>query len=122
MIGSGTSTIESSTIANNHVSGGIPGGVECADPDCNELNWLTLPSPGGGIMIEDGAQLTARNTTFAQNSAEMGGGIKISSGEVTLKHSTVAGNSATEAGGGINNQETLNLITSIVADSVGGAA
>ena len=104
--GPATMTINNSTISGN--SGDIGGGIS------NNGNT------GGS------ATLTVTNSTISGNSAILGGGIYNSGGAggsvtLTVTNSTISGNSADISGGGIfNDGGTLNLNSSIVANSAGG--
>jgi hypothetical protein len=105
--GPATMTINNSTISGN--SGGIGGGI------------YNNGNTGGS------ATLTVTNSTISGNSASfLGGGIYNSGGAggsatLTVTNSTISGNSADISGGGIfNDGGTLNLNSSIVANSAGG--
>jgi hypothetical protein len=72
---------------------------------------------GGGLA--NGAMLTLRNSTIADNTADVGGGIYNSPfGHLTIDHSTVRNNTARE-GGGVDNwaSGTLTVVASSFQDN-----
>jgi hypothetical protein len=75
---------------------------------------------GGGVF--NGSMLTVTNSTFSSNNANnyYGGGIINYYGTVTLINSTLSNNSATYYGGGIENDGTLTVTNSIIANSLQG--
>ncbi|MEO8392801.1 MAG: S8 family serine peptidase, partial [Chloroflexota bacterium] len=75
---------------------------------------------GGGIYNYGTSTLIITNTTVAGNSAVTnGGGLYTSLGTTSVINSTISGNSAS-SGGGINNESTLTLDNTIVANSTSG--
>jgi hypothetical protein len=102
--GSGTVTIEASTISGNSASGDIYG-VACA----------------GGIFNGSGTVILSASTVSG-NSAMWAGGIYNGSGRVSLTNSTIAGNQTSASGGGIyDDSGTVTLATSIVAGNSAAA-
>jgi hypothetical protein len=69
---------------------------------------------GPGILVENGATATIRNSTISDG---VGGGGLVVLGTASLVNSTVALNS----GGGIDNKGTLNLTNTIVAGNLGSS-
>lgn len=92
----GTMTIEKSTFSSNH--GDYGGAI---------YNWGTIE---------------VINSTFSGNTAENLGGAINNEGTLTVTNSTFSGNSGSN-GAGINNGtgDTLNLINTIIANSVSGS-
>lgn len=81
-------------------------------------NWAS--SYGGGIYNRSNSMITARNSIFADNSADHGGGIYNTSGTVTITHSSFLSNLAI-SGGGINNNSYSSYLTlgnSTLSDNV----
>lgn len=117
-------TIDNSTISNNHADyygGGI-------------FNYGTLTLigstlsgnsaySGGGILSQGSFSLI--NSTISGNSAAAtltgsGGGIRNKGGPSTITNTTITGNSA-PGGGGIENEGTLTLKNTLLANNVTGA-
>ena len=68
---------------------------------------------GGGIYIHSGGQLTARNITLADSTAQLGGGIH-NEGMLTLMNSVIIGNRAPLNGGAISNGGSTSLISATI--------
>ncbi|HWD91198.1 MAG TPA: right-handed parallel beta-helix repeat-containing protein [Verrucomicrobiae bacterium] len=127
---SGPLTLSNSVgIDASHLAGGIlidPGGasrvLEISSNTIVTLDSLVITNgnvsdTGGGILVDDGVNLTITNCTVAGNSAGDGGGIFIfSNSTVAINNSTFNGNSATN-GGAIDSDttSTLTLNNSTVA-------
>ncbi|MCX6031797.1 MAG: CSLREA domain-containing protein, partial [Chloroflexi bacterium] len=144
--GSGTVTIENSTIRNNnagtgHGGGGGGGGGVYNDSGNTIIRDSTLSSnasgdgvssgdgDGGGIFLYGGS-MTIQNSTLNGNTAVTGasggngGGIYASDSTVTIQNSTLSGNTAaTDQGGGgllVTSSATAYLIHSTVTGNAGG--
>ena len=102
---------------------------------------------GGGLAIQDGAELTALNTTVSGNNSSLWGGGIYNTGTLTLMNSTLTGNTATsgygsglanyygtatlvnvtvagneaKTGGGISNDGTMTLLNTTIADNSGNS-
>ena len=67
---------------------------------------------GGGIIVDQNANLTLTNCIVAGNSADsLGGGIYTTNSTVTIINSTLSGNSSGTAGGGIANDGSVLVVT-----------
>jgi len=75
---------------------------------------------GGGIYIEQGAELNVINVEVTNNSASIAGGGIFNGGTLTLTNSIVSGNRSTSHSGGIFNAGTLTLIGSTVSGNQSG--
>jgi hypothetical protein len=91
----GSTTLINSTLADNQSTGGV----------------------GGGVDVEAIANLTATNTTIADNSATAGGGIDVAvGGEAVINNTIVAGNTvvhtstASDVAGSLDPSSGYNLI------------
>ena len=73
---------------------------------------------GGTIINWGGGELNITNSTFSGNSADRGGAID-SGGELNITNSTFSGNSA-DWGGAIDSGGELNITNSIIAGNKGG--
>src|SRR5262249_17268062 len=73
---------------------------------------------GGGALHNEIGTVLLTNCTLAGNSAEgPGGGLHIEIGDTTLVNCTLSDNSASAGGGIFNEQATVTLINTIVANS-----
>ena len=74
---------------------------------------------GGGIMIQnEHAEVTLKNSTVTNNSAEFGSGIYVDAGTLTIERSTISGNTAAHSGGGLYNWKgTLTLDNSTLSSN-----
>jgi hypothetical protein len=126
--GSGTITIDASSLKSLAISGGgkvqvfvIDSGVNA---DFNKLiieNGSTgtgnIASDAGGGIANSGF-LTVTNSTITDNFAATGGGIaNLASGTMTLRHSTVIENSASTGDGGIANAGTMTVLNSTITQN-----
>ncbi len=121
-INSGTSTITNSTFSQNEGKWG--GGIHnnSAVIISNTTFVQNTATWGGGIfnMIESAATIT--NSSFYKNSVGSGWGGGILNGidaTMTLTNSTLSSNISTFIGGGLNNDGTLNISNTIIANSTG---
>ena len=129
-ISAGQVTFDSLTIADGNVQ----------TSDCGSSSDLC----GGGMMLQNGSEnVTVKNSTFRDNSANFGGGIYnegtlmlanttfsgnsahyggglVNVSNLTSTNSTFSGNSGTNNGGGINNGGTLHLFNTLIANSPSG--
>ncbi|MEN9564194.1 MAG: hypothetical protein RIR73_2438, partial [Chloroflexota bacterium] len=115
-------TITNSNISNNaaDTGGGIYNLSSTLAVTNSTISSNSAPSGGGGIYSAGGSA-TVTNSTLSSNSASSGNGggiLNISgTGTMTLLNTTLSGNS----GGGItNNDSTLNLTNTIIANSTSG--
>lgn len=116
----GVMTISESTFANNAAVNGDGGGIESRGTMIISNSTFANNSAefgGGGVRNFAGGTMTIRNSTFSNDAANFGGGIE-NDGTVTLSNSTIANNtSANFVDGGIENAGTFNIAQSIVANN-----
>ncbi len=94
----GTLTLTNSTVSGNSATAGAGGGID------NIFGTVSL-----------------FNSTVSGNSADFGRGGGINNfGTLTLTHSTVSGNSASEGGGIFNDEATVDIADSLLANSASG--
>ncbi len=125
-VGESTVMVENSTISNNSAS--LRGGGFGAEYGPTVIvNNSTISnntgSSGGGVAGADATtSITLNNTTVSNNSARFnGGGINNFRAQTALNHSTVANNTAGNGAGIYTATNTVSLMNSIVASSVGSA-
>ena len=120
--GSGTVTIERSSITGNSTTstlGGLGGGIavrstgfavhEIVESDISGNTTTALNARGGGLFVDaDGSVLAVRRSTIANNTTAAGGGgadvVGSNYGHVIFERSTISGNVATgsyASGGGV---------------------
>ncbi|MEM7801434.1 MAG: choice-of-anchor D domain-containing protein [Chloroflexota bacterium] len=112
------------TIENNQALR-LGGGIFIFDAATAEISNTTIYSntgDEGGAIFNDGA-MTLNNVTISGNTAETGGGIKTGLlSNTTLNNVTITENEATVTGaGGIDNDNTLNMTNTLIANSITGA-
>jgi hypothetical protein len=116
-------TISASQISGN-IATGTGGGVGATNAAVVNINNTTIngnTATGNGGGIFDNGTMTVTNSTLSGNvSAGSGGGIAALGTAVSVLDSTLSGNSATGSGGGIFLGAHLQLVNSIVANSVHG--
>lgn len=122
MLDTGTHTISSSTITQNHgeeSAGGIGlvGGTLTVKD--SSITQNRNGGHGGGFYVV-GATLTIKNSTITENlGGFVGGGILNFEGTVTIDDSTIAQNSAGQ-GGGIYNSGVLAVTDSTITENTAG--
>jgi hypothetical protein len=118
---SNSTSIDASGLGNGVIidAGNASRALEIIASNSVELDSLTITNgntsnDGGGILANDGVNLTLNNCTVAGNSAGAGGGIAQFSGALTANNSTLSGNTTTQNGGALDiagGQSTLNNCT-----------
>ena len=122
-----TVTLNSLTIANGYAAsfssgGGILNSGNLALNGCTFVGNTNANGQGGAINNAQGV-LAATNCTFTANSASFSGGAIFNDlfnnvpANATLVHCTLAGNSADYIGGGVDNNGTITLVDTIVANN-----
>jgi hypothetical protein len=71
---------------------------------------------GGGISIVDNGSATITNSTISGNSADEGGGI-LNYGSATVTNSTISGNSSSDDSGGIYNKKSITVTNSTISSN-----
>ena len=119
-------TITGSTVSGNSAVGdyGAGGGLTNTGKmtiRASTISGNTTTYQGGGVANMDDT-LTIENSTVTGNTAaSQGGGVFNSSGvTVNISNSTVTENRANYRGGGVDNHGTMNLVNTIVANSLAG--
>ncbi|NEO83995.1 MAG: DUF4347 domain-containing protein [Spirulina sp. SIO3F2] len=102
--GTGTLSLENSTVAGNASTGGLGGGI-FSNSGAVTLTNSTLSGNnaglGAGVFSNVGAITLTNSNVSGNSSAGLGGGLVTASGAVTLTDSTVSGNSSAGQGGGV---------------------
>ncbi len=129
-IGTGTVTIDDSTLSNNLAPFANGGAVNCEFGVALTINNSTIQSnqsgfSGGGIDARNGF-LALTDSTVSGNTARVRGGGIYNNGPATISNSTIYGNVATgsdySSGGGIENFGGLTLTDSTVSGNMAGVA
>lgn len=114
--------LKSLTVVNGYgiSSGGLYNGGGTVTVTNSTFRGNSATDNGGGLL-NGGGTVTVTNSTFYGNSAASGGGgLYNTGGIVTITNSTFSGNSASSGGGLYNLAGTLELVSSIVANSPNG--
>lgn len=120
---SGTVTLETVELSNNHTSGAAAhgaglyaglGNVVMINSTVAENTAVGAGAQGGGIYAAAGV-VTATNSTISGNSAATGGGLFSLAADVNLRSTTVTNNTAANGGGLSLFNGSLSLSNSIVA-------
>ncbi|MFI3165028.1 MAG: right-handed parallel beta-helix repeat-containing protein, partial [Bacillota bacterium] len=98
---SGTLNMYGTTIAGNSSSGVCAYNETSVYIENATISGNGSTTDGGGVYIQNATNVTIKNSTISNNSAENGGGVYIASTETAkLSGNTISGNSA-ENGGGV---------------------
>ncbi|MFI3163085.1 MAG: right-handed parallel beta-helix repeat-containing protein [Bacillota bacterium] len=100
-VNSGTLNMYGTTIAGNSSSGVFAYNGASVYIENATISGNASTTYGGGVHIQNATNVTIKNSTISNNSAENGGGVYIASTETAkLSGNTISGNSA-ENGGGV---------------------
>jgi hypothetical protein len=116
----GTLNVTDSTLSGN--AAGVGGGIYNSAGTLNVTDTTLSDNNatfGGGLYNTYSTSVNVTDSTVSDNTADYGGGI-YNFNTVNVTDSTVSDNTAYYSGGGIDNQGTVNLAATIIANSGSG--